>query len=401
MKLGLTARRRRAQVLLGAIGVVTLVACVPPTGGGGGSGTTTTSTTTTTTSLAAPPVIGNFDEVGGPWTSPAVVTFTWSVSDPNGDDLTCRIDHDSDGTWDVTVPHCQIPGSRDFDETTGSHVASFDVTDNIEAPVFTASSFTVAAGPSEPYDIVLRPVAPLAPAVQAAFDAAAARWEGIVVRGVPDLAVSLSAGECLAGAAAFSGTVDDLMIDVDITPIDGVGNILGQAGPCVISAGDHLTRTGVMEFDSADVAQMLANGTFTSVVTHEMGHLLGIGTLWDVNRSLLTGAGTSDPRFVGVRGVAEWSTLGGSAAVPVENTGGSGTADSHWRETTFGTELMTGYISPGSNPLSKLSIASLADLGYHVNRSVADAYSLPAGSSLRAGVASTPGVFLRPPIFTE
>ena len=132
-----------------------------------------------------------------------------------------------------------------------------------------------------------------------------------------------------------------------------------------------------------------------------MGHLLGIGTLWDVNRSLLTGAGTSDPRFVGVRGVAEWSTLGGSAAVPVENTGGSGTADSHWRETTFGTELMTGYISPGSNPLSKLSIASLADLGYHVNRSVADAYSLPAGSSLRAGVASTPGVFLRPPIFTE
>jgi hypothetical protein len=29
--------------------------------------------------------------------------------------------------------------------------------------------------------------------------------------------------------------------------------------------------------------------------------------------------------------------------VPVENSGGSGTRDAHWRESEFGNEVMTGY----------------------------------------------------------
>jgi hypothetical protein len=34
-----------------------------------------------------------------------------------------------------------------------------------------------------------------------------------------------------------------------------------------------------MQFDSADVANMYANGTWTNVILHEIGHILGIGTL--------------------------------------------------------------------------------------------------------------------------
>ena len=38
-------------------------------------------------------------------------------------------------------------------------------------------------------------------------------------------------------------------------------------------------------------------------------------------------------------------------------------------------ELMTGYLSAGDNPLSRLSIATLQDLGYSVDYSQADPYT--------------------------
>ena len=51
--------------------------------------------------------------------------------------------------------------------------------------------------------------------------------------------------------------------------------------------------------------------------------------------------------------------------IPLELTGGPGTAYSHWSEATFGNELMTGYIDT-DNTLSYMTVASLGDLGYSV-----------------------------------
>ena len=64
------------------------------------------------------------------------------------------------------------------------------------------------------------------------------------------------------------------------------------------------------------------------------------------------------------------------AKVPVEDTGGSGTADLHWRESVLDTELMTGFIGAGQSPLSIVTLASLADQGYAVDLASADPYSL-------------------------
>jgi len=113
-------------------------------------------------------------------------------------------------------------------------------------------------------------------------------------------------------------------------------------------------------------------------VTHEMAHVLGLGTLWTNFPGLTSGFTGTDPRFLGARAGAAWSALGRSGAVPVEADGGPGTAYGHWDETTFGNELMTGWINAGANPLSTVSIASLADLGYRVDLSRADAYSPPS-----------------------
>lgn len=251
----------------------------------------------------------------------------------------------------------------------------------VVAPTTVPAPPTTATSPTA-YDIVIRPSGSMDPAALAAFEQAAQRWERIITADVPAVTPPSSFTGCLG--VGPTGTIDDMVIDVQVTPIDGVNGVLGSAGPCG-TGSDGLPRAGQMKFDSADVATMLGNGRFLQVVLHEMAHVLGFGTTWDSR--VLAGDGTGDPRFIGTNAVAAYATMGGSGTVPVEATGGSGTAYAHWRESTFGSELMTGWINGGSNPLSRLSLASMADIGYQVDLSQADAYTLPSsllGPALRA-----------------
>jgi hypothetical protein len=198
------------------------------------------------------------------------------------------------------------------------------------------------------------------------FQQAADRWAQIIVGDLPDVTYN--------GVA-----VDDLLIDASAMVIDGQGGILGSAGPDRFRSGSNLPYHGSMAFDSADLAMLESTNQLFSVVLHEMGHVLGLGTIW-ATKGLLTGAGTSDPEFTGAHATAEYNALFHTSvnSVPVENTGGSGTADAHWRESVFGNELMTGWLNSGiANPLSRITVASMADLGYQVNMNVADSYTPP------------------------
>ena len=121
--------------------------------------------------------------------------------------------------------------------------------------------------------------------------------------------------------------------------------------------------------------------------------------------TLLSGAGTSDPFFTGTSGRQGFSAVGGNAyvgnAVPVENVGGAGTADSHWRESVLNTELMTGYISPPGvrMPLSLVTIGSLEDLGYTITPWGYDVFTF--GADLRSSAATASRPFLElPPAHT-
>lgn len=227
-----------------------------------------------------------------------------------------------------------------------------------------------AAAVQSAYKIEVRFVGGLNTAQKNAFKAAAKRWTKVIVGDLPSVNVS---GE----------VIDDLLIMAQGVAIDGPNGILGQAGPTHLrpaSAGVHafLPAKGIMSFDTADLAAMQANGTLVDVITHEMGHVIGIGTIWS-NKGLLVGSGTQNPRFTGAAAKKEFGVLKGAGPlpVPVENTGGSGTANSHWRETVFRNELMSGFIAGQNNPLSRLTVASLQDLGYKVNLSAAEPYALP------------------------
>jgi hypothetical protein len=238
-----------------------------------------------------------------------------------------------------------------------------------------------ATGATAAYHIDVRFPVATTPARQAVFTAAASKWESLIFGDVPDVAQNRSS---VCGVAMpINETVDDIIILAVLDSIDGPGKILGQAGPCVVRSASGFPIFGLMEFDTADVANLEAAGQFALVIEHEMGHVLGYGTLWG---SLLVGGGGSDPHLVGPQALAAFDQSGGlnytlGAKVPIENTGGAGTRDAHWRESVFKNELMTGFINPGANPLSVVTTASMGDLGYLVNYAASDGYTVPAAAA--------------------
>jgi len=193
-----------------------------------------------------------------------------------------------------------------------------------------------------------------------------------------------------------------LTIDVSIAANDGVGGILGSAGPTTAQYYDNnpvgaptvalfYADTGAMEFDSADVDSLISSNQFFGVVLHEMAHVIGFGTLWTYNHNLqstdypmyVTGNG----QYFGANALAQYVEEFGQAGasyIPVELEGGTGTANGHWNEVAGGAgatgltsiygdmqnELMTGWLNDNLY-VSKTTLGAIDDLGYVVDYSKA------------------------------
>lgn len=270
--------------------------------------------------------------------------------------LSTLLDSDPNGTWTLQI--------RDQAFLDGGFLNRWSL------ELVVGSQPPIPPTPAD-FSIQIRFLGGLTATQRTVFEVAAARWSEIIIGDLPSAVVD---GE----------TIDDVLIEARGLSIDGPNGVLGRAGPTRLRSGSMLPVTGVMEFDIGDLARLEADGGLLDVIIHEMGHVLGIGTLWQI-QNLLVGAGSANPTYVGQNGMREFSTLIGAQGmtpVPVANTGGQGTRDGHWRETVFGNELMTGFLNLGLNPLSRLTVGSLEDLGYAVNYTAADAYALPSALAL-------------------
>lgn len=251
--------------------------------------------------------------------------------------------------------------------------------------------------PDGSFDIELRFVNAPTASQATAFAAAEARWESIVTGDVANQFVNIAAAGCGAGMPAVNETIDDLLILIQLGPIDGVGNVLGSAGPCATRVGTHLVAIGTMNFDTADLGALETAGTLNAVIAHEMGHVLGIGSRWEPANLHGTCPGAIDGNvfYTGANAVAQFTGavpagLGQIGQPLVEETGGPGTSCGHWDEGFFDNELMTGFLDAGSNPISSMTIGSIADLGHTVDLAQAEAYTVP-GCSIGLGCTNVRG----------
>lgn len=227
------------------------------------------------------------------------------------------------------------------------------------------------------------------PAFQVPFENAVATWQSII----PNYINGNVSGPPLSG----------LTINGSVAAIDGAGGILGSAGITAgrfDNGGFFLSTAGAISFDVDDFDSSSASSllNFERVALHEIGHVLGIGILWEINGLYDSGAPAVVDTFVrpdgtvftdtvgqytGAEGVAAYQAEFGEPTatfVPVEKDGGPGTADAHWNEGSFGAavgrvsaitgedingEVLTGF-SNGSHYISNVTRGGLRDLGFDV-----------------------------------
>lgn len=217
------------------------------------------------------------------------------------------------------------------------------------------------------------------------------RWQTVITGDLPGTydITSLPAEYNCGNAPA---NVDDLYVCAKDPNIDGEYGVLGSAGPVLAAYATTplgtkvLPIAGRMSFDSADIERMLTGGTWAEVVTHEIGHILGLGSLWDKpawGHDLVTDSAPFYWKAPGTSKACEkWREITGCTegtadqCPPIENDGGAGTAGGHWEESIMGTELMSGWVGDGTSPLSVVTIGALEDMGYTVDYRAADPYSL-------------------------
>ncbi len=235
--------------------------------------------------------------------------------------------------------------------------------------------------------------------IQAAFTDAVARIKTVIVGQMSQVpfAADFNANACVSGITIAGETIGGLRIYATIEPIDGVGGVLGSAGPCYLRDSNSLTVVGRMRFDTADMDNMAANGSLGSVILHEILHVIGVGTLWTATGNNI---GTVPGYFIGP--LAQAACINDHAGASVCSGGvpredclnltqscGAGTINSHWKESVFRTELMTGYLNAGANPFSKMTMQSLADIGYQTTFFTAEAYVVPPPSLMSLFEAPT------------
>jgi hypothetical protein len=195
-----------------------------------------------------------------------------------------------------------------------------------------------------------------------------------------------------------------LNVDTFNTPASGGFVTLGSAGPSSIIVSNVVPGSGLGgSWPNRFLLSGGGNASFNihpeagtlraSTVLHEIGHALGIGTLWEDNEVYNDGNAATGNRtgagnigeYTGANALAayqaEFIGQGAVTFIPVEQGGGGGTANGHWNEVDggggltgivdasgndFRDELMTGWASPveANTFVSNTTLQSLRDIGF-------------------------------------
>ncbi|NDC64316.1 MAG: hypothetical protein EBZ59_10115 [Planctomycetia bacterium] len=215
---------------------------------------------------------------------------------------------------------------------------------------------------------------PVPKAVRDACEYAATRWSQVITGDLPDV------------TDPSLGTIDDFYMTVSLGLLDEPrsgnvpGGTLANAMPIKFRSGaSSLPYLGIAGVDPRDADRP----ELKDILLHEMGHALGFLGGFAPFDNYVKGNG-----FTGPNAVREYRSIFGNAAtsVPLETGGGAGTAGSHWDETIFKTELMTGYVDK-TMQLSRITAGAMQDIGYTVNYAAADVYAKPAGLAASAKAA--------------
>ncbi len=215
--------------------------------------------------------------------------------------------------------------------------------------------------------------------MQTAVDAAA-RWERVIVGDLPSrdmsgLAVPPIPPDLAESCTAYPNVIDDIYVcvqDVQLSNSIGFGGFyltrdIGKINPRTgrshrLTYGGYIGVSNSILDDDADDLENL--------MIHELSHALGFPFFLEPDFDNVITASSS---FYATNTNADdaWKALGCSGQIPLEPSKG------HWKETCLVNEVMTPTLFQGARtPLSNITVAAMADMGYDVNYNGADPYSI-------------------------
>ena len=284
----------------------------------------------------------------------------------------------------ISVPSC--------DNAPGASVTPMATADPVGAgPI---SDLAAASGdePVHNFQIDIGLINEDAHALRSRVHLAADRWARIV-RGTDLEDIAWEPGTVSCGGLEYdypNDVLDDLFVMIDVQDFDGGPGAGVRSTVCGYRYPSMLPMIGAIIVDNGERAPEAAD----ELLLHGFGHMLGISGSWkmlDLLRNPSSEDEGADTHFVGERAIAAFVAAGGAsyqgAKVPVENSRTYGTPDGHWRESVFDTELMTSLLQVGADPISAITIQSLADIGYTVDVELSDVYLLPSSSMAAARAA--------------
>lgn len=220
------------------------------------------------------------------------------------------------------------------------------------------------------------------------FRAGVERWTDVIIGDLrdydfPDSYVLTDECQGLQSLeVAHRGTVDDVRIVIDIGSRNAIAHC--EQRPELPTGVTHPVLSYVT---ITERAWGLAADRSEEYMVHLVGHLLGFGWDWQglIRNPVRRQGEGADTHFPDPQTVALFNAAGGvrwtGSKVPVENYGPYGNSDAHWRGDVVGHEVMSSWYNfpnPGDNPpLSVFTVQSMAALGYEVDLSMADPYTLP------------------------
>ena len=225
----------------------------------------------------------------------------------------------------------------------------------------------------------------------------AKRWEAAIQTELPDYEFSGSwSGQCGFRPIDIPAgeRIDDLRIYImKFNKVLPSGRRAGGFASTKLLRSNSLPIIGCIGIDQAEGQERIAR-----VGLHEIGHVLGIGTIWKDSGMLRDLGG--DTHFAGPKAVAAFNRAGGrdyrGAKVPTEQNG------HHWRAGVMYDEIMS--TSGGNVVLSAITLRALSDLGYSVDLSAADPYVLPPRRSAKPVADAIPFCSLEglpPPVYVD
>ena len=257
-----------------------------------------------------------------------------------------------------------VRGIADGVMALGITARTMEETGFLPARIYVGEIPCPAIGPERVIDqrfrIEISHAASLAACVRSTIEGAARWWERAL------------AGTELAESSQCGSAANTLAVTVE-TKFQEFGGPIGTAHA---SCSDSLARAGTLVLSEQVFLGIDGNPQFHDpainlmyqVARHEIGHVLGLVGYSGPSRSLVEGNA-----FIGAHAVTEFKRLGGMAdMVPLEPNDAA-----HWSKDALRVELMTPSMGAAQEPpVSAITLGALADIGWGVDMSVAEAYQV-------------------------